>query len=428
MKKMKKMLAFVLAMVMTFAMTVTVFGATTSSGTKITVTNLSTREDTSVSIYKVAELATDGNSWVISEWAKDFVDTTKEKAEFDWANLAVAAQDKTKVTAEQTKSTNTGSVVFDNVATGAYLVLAQGGKVRYSVMGAVTYEANPYIVAKDSTLVAKPDSSTIEKESDDKFVQVGQEVNFTITSTIPYNKDSFVIYDKMTNLELKKDSLEITVGGTKADIVPTVDADGKYVFDFKNYLAEVGKTVLINYTATVVDPDGYVNTTWDNITGEDAGVTVNGYTADLTVVKVDAKNQEQILKGAKFKVLKGDKTLKFELVDTGVYKLSEAANAVEEIEATEGTVKVMGLDEGTYKFVETLAPVGYSVNSDGVEFTVAPNENTNANISYNANYLNTKLSTLPFTGGMGTTIFTIVGCLVMIIAAGLFFVNRRKAA
>ena len=88
----------------------------------------------------------------------------------------------------------------------------------------------------------------------------------------------------------------------------------------------------------------------------------------------------------------------------------------------------MGLDEGTYKFVETLAPVGYSVNSDGVEFTVAPNENTNANISYNANYLNTKLSTLPFTGGMGTTIFTIVGCLVMIIAAGLFFVNRRKAA
>ena len=428
MKKMKKMLAFVLAMVMTFAMTVTVFGAKTSSGTKITVTNLSTREATSVSIYKVAELATDGNSWVISSWAKDFVDTTKEKAEFDWANLATAAQDKTKVTAEQTKSTNTGSVVFDNVATGAYLVLAQGGKVRYSVMGAVTYEANPYIVAKDSTLVAKPDSSTIEKASDDKFVQVGQEVKFTITSTIPYNKDSFVIYDKMTNIALKDRSSSITVGVTKADIVPTVDADGKYVFDFKNYLAEVGKTVLINYTATVVDPDGYVNTTWDNITGEDAGVTVKGYTADLTVVKVDAKDQTQILKGAKFKVLKGDKTLKFELVDTGVYKLSEAANAVEEIEATEGTVKVMGLDEGTYKFVETLAPVGYSVNSDGVEFTVAPNENTNANISYNANYLNTKLSTLPFTGGMGTTIFTIVGCLVMIIAAGLFFVNRRKAA
>lgn len=425
MKKMKKMLAFVLAMVMTFAMTVTAFGATTTSGTKITVTNLSTREKTSVSIYKIAELAADGNSWVISNWAKDYVKTDSEEAVFDWANLAKEAQ---KVEADETKITNTGSVVFENVKTGAYLVLAQGEKVTYSVMGAVTYEANPYIVAKDSTVVAKPDSSRIEKEADDSFVQVGQDVKFTITSTIPYNKDSFVIYDKMTNLELKADTLDVTVGGEKANVAPTVDADGKYVFDFKDYLTEVGKTVLIKYTATVVNPDGYVNTTWDNITGEDSGVTVKGYTADLTVVKVDAKDQTQILKGAKFKVLKGNETLKFELVETGVYKLSNAANAVEEIEATEGTVKVMGLDEGTYKFVETLAPVGYSVNSDGVEFNVAPDENTSANISDKANYLNTKLSTLPFTGGMGTTIFTIVGCLVMIIAAGLFFVNRRKAA
>ena len=40
---------------------------------------------------------------------------------------------------------------------------------------------------------------------------------------------------------------------------------------------------------------------------------------------------------------------------------------------------------------------------------------------------NTKLASLPETGGMGTTIFTIGGCLIMIVAAGLFFVTRRKA-
>lgn len=39
---------------------------------------------------------------------------------------------------------------------------------------------------------------------------------------------------------------------------------------------------------------------------------------------------------------------------------------------------------------------------------------------------NTKLSTLPGTGGMGTTIFTIGGVVIMISAAGLFFANRRK--
>lgn len=42
--------------------------------------------------------------------------------------------------------------------------------------------------------------------------------------------------------------------------------------------------------------------------------------------------------------------------------------------------------------------------------------------------LNTKLSMLPSTGGIGTTIFTIGGCLIMIAAAGLFFASRRKSA
>lgn len=39
---------------------------------------------------------------------------------------------------------------------------------------------------------------------------------------------------------------------------------------------------------------------------------------------------------------------------------------------------------------------------------------------------NTKLSTLPGTGGIGTTIFTIGGCAIMIAAAALFFAGRRK--
>ncbi len=44
------------------------------------------------------------------------------------------------------------------------------------------------------------------------------------------------------------------------------------------------------------------------------------------------------------------------------------------------------------------------------------------------NIPNTKLTSLPSTGGIGTTIFTIGGCLIMIAAAGLFFASRRKSA
>ncbi len=40
---------------------------------------------------------------------------------------------------------------------------------------------------------------------------------------------------------------------------------------------------------------------------------------------------------------------------------------------------------------------------------------------------NTKISALPSTGGIGTTIFTIAGCVIMIAAAGLFFASRKKS-
>lgn len=41
---------------------------------------------------------------------------------------------------------------------------------------------------------------------------------------------------------------------------------------------------------------------------------------------------------------------------------------------------------------------------------------------------NTKLASLPSTGGIGTTIFTIAGCLIMVAAAALFFASRKKTA
>lgn len=45
----------------------------------------------------------------------------------------------------------------------------------------------------------------------------------------------------------------------------------------------------------------------------------------------------------------------------------------------------------------------------------------------NKTITNTLLSALPSTGGIGTTIFTVGGCIIMIAAAALFFMNRRKS-
>lgn len=106
-----------------------------------------------------------------------------------------------------------------------------------------------------------------------------------------------------------------------------------------------------------------------------------------------------------------------------------------------GTFTVSGLDykengdTTKYKFVEIQAPDGYSINEENSIITwVAMTDTNNDNIpdnldeelTGNAKMADTKLANLPGTGGIGTTIFTIGGCAIMIAAAGLFFASRRK--
>lgn len=110
-----------------------------------------------------------------------------------------------------------------------------------------------------------------------------------------------------------------------------------------------------------------------------------------------------------------------------------------------------------YYLKETAAPTGYTINdtvytvwvsnvtreanSDnvtGYELTIQYTEGgkiktvtANANATGKVatpvvNIVNTKLGTLPSTGGIGTTIFTIGGCAIMIAAAFLFFASRKK--
>jgi LPXTG-motif cell wall-anchored protein len=129
-----------------------------------------------------------------------------------------------------------------------------------------------------------------------------------------------------------------------------------------------------------------------------------------------------------------------------------------------GALAFTGLDAGSYTLVETIAPEGYSVNNKEIPVVITADYNADgtlnwykitidgkASSTYTATYegpktektittivpatgnevteiKNTKLTNLPSTGGIGTTIFTIGGCLIMIVAAGLFFASRKKSA
>ena len=260
--------------------------------------------------------------------------------------------------------------------------------------------------------------------------------------------------DTSTGLVINTDSLKVMLGTddvtsqVKAS-TPTKDNNGNTVWtlDLSDVIgtenANGGKTVKVTYQAVVDSTDGYENVAVANRNDEKLG---EGKTEgkdkikDITVTKVDADDITKILNGAEFNVVRitdgtVSEPLKFVKVSEGVYKLAietgtgadPAANIVTTVAAPNGTVKVTGLEEGIYKFIETKAPEGYSVD-DNAKGNAMANVDVTENKSATGNYTNTKLASLPSTGGMGTTIFTIGGCLIMIVAAGLYFANRRKAS
>ena len=155
------------------------------------------------------------------------------------------------------------------------------------------------------------------------------------------------------------------------------------------------------------------------------------FTGSLIMTKYD-QNEDKTLAGAGFKVKKDGVTLKFTQESNGVYTL-DPTNGVEEVfTGAKGTVTVKGLECGKYTMTETTAPNGYSLNKDVKDFEIklvdgkkVAEEQKDVVDGINS-IKDTKLSALPSTGGIGTTIFTIAGCLIMVTAAGLFFASRKR--
>lgn len=101
----------------------------------------------------------------------------------------------------------------------------------------------------------------------------------------------------------------------------------------------------------------------------------------------------------------------------------------------DGQFAVTGLAYGEYQAVETKAPVGYALPSNGGSFTFTVNKDSkttdDCDIAYEKNtngnnakkIINNKVS-IPQTGGIGTLIFTLVGITLMLGA--VIAMKRRK--
>ena len=291
---------------------------------------------------------------------------------------------------------------------------------------------------------------------------------------------------KAGSLEVKADGVKLEKGTAytlePADNQITSTMTIGFVIDGNYTLNSYqGKTLTITYKATVndnahINQDANTNTATLNytkdskVTGKDASDTKKTYTYTYDIdAAVDGSVTDNII--TKYGVDSNTKKDKLPGAEFTLYTDS-TCNTVYTNNVFEGTVTtddngqmpIKGLEGNkTYYLKETKAPDNYTLNNTVYTITITEEEHdtqgrvtkwsitvdgdtianqdgikSEFNITYaedaatvtpdknTAEIINTKISSLPSTGGIGTTIFTIGGCAIMIVAAGLFFATRRK--
>lgn len=329
-----------------------------------------------------------------------------------------------------------------------------------TVVGNVTITPKTGVPSSEKK-VKDNDNADNNPWQDSADYSIGDEVPFQLKATLPSNYDDYTFYklvfhDKQSNgLNFKANTVEVMVDGTKiSETQYNVNENGltdgdTFEIEITNLKvaapsATKDSVVTVEYksklnTNAVIGATGNPNEMYleysNNPNGEGTGKTpedkVTVFTFKLVANKV-AQNNEP-LSGAEFKL---EKKAGNDWVD--------AVTATKNTEGTEFTF--IGLDAGVYRLTETTTPRGYNTIAP-IEFTIEATHETNsadpkltelkvtpdekftvdADNTITTTIVNQKGSELPGTGGIGTTIFYIVGGLLMAVAAVLLITKKRMS-
>ena len=95
----------------------------------------------------------------------------------------------------------------------------------------------------------------------------------------------------------------------------------------------------------------------------------------------------------------------------------------------DGTAEYKGLKEGTYYLKEVTAPAGYTLLKQNIEVQINAEQiesDEESNGYQTIEIGNQKAGLLPFTGGLGTIIYTLLGLSIVAIAATSITMYQKK--
>ena len=484
MNKLRKLTCLLLALMMVFAMTATASAAGDTS--TITAPDGSTR---TYEVYQIFVGDLDPESKVLSnvKWGKNGTGTEGElvdEATLDALTSVNGKSDTEKMAAIENYVKLT-SEKFGEVKDGTPLTVPNGYYLIKDVgpVNAAAGEAYGRYVVKivgNTTIVPKVSKVTFEKKvkdtndtagtttdwQDSADYDIGDSVPFQLTGTVADDFKQytsayyFAFHDKMDeSLDFEQNSVEVYVGSTlitdgyTLNYTPhTFDLE----FDDLRNVAGVnaGSTITVKFTAklnenAVLGKQGNVNeaqleysnnpyseqkgtTNWDSVIVFTYQVVVNKYANEAVAGKERT--------GAAFKLEK---------------LVGETWTLVKEFQADEttSTFTFKGLDDGKYKLTETVTPSGFNT-IDPIEFTVTADHKvtwegearttiltslngtpTEAGLieftpnvesgTLSTDVINKSGSTLPETGGMGTTLFYVLGG-VLVLAAVVLLVTKKR--
>ena len=258
---------------------------------------------------------------------------------------------------------------------------------------------------------------------------------------------------------------EITVSCDDLKTVSGIAAEKYIIVSYSatlNSSANIGSegnpnTVKLEYS-NKPDQSGSGDT---NNTGNTPEDKVLVFTYELDVTKVDGQNTETKLSGAEFVLLNSDKSKVAKVADGKLVEWVAVPAAVDGkitypagttlTSGSDGKFVIAGLDAGSYFLREIKAPVGYNLIKNDISVTITATLNQaeeapaltaltikvdndsaeNGNVATGAvatDVKNNMGATLPETGGIGTTIFYVLGSVLLFGAAVLLITKKRMSA